>query len=149
MIDIRLSDVAEMLEHSEQLFQEHYDEIALNKTLMVLKPDTEKYYSMEERNGLLVLSAWEGEELIGYSVNFLINHLHYADLNLCSNDLLFVKKEYRSSKTGLKLMRETEKRAKELGATLMLWHAKPDTALNALMPRLGYKVQDIIYSKEI
>jgi hypothetical protein len=31
----------------------------------------------------------------------------------------------------------------------MLWHAKDQTSLAKIMPRMGYVVQDIIYSKEI
>jgi predicted GNAT superfamily acetyltransferase len=149
MVEIRLSNVAEMLEHSMKLFEDHWDEIALNKDLMALKPDEARYYAMEKEGKVLILAAWDGDELVGYSVNFLVNHLHYADLNLCSNDLLFVSKEHRQSRTGLKLMKETEIKAKGVGAELMLWHAKPDTALSAMLPRLKYNVQDIIYSKEL
>lgn len=149
MTEIRTSTVSEMLANAGELFEEHWDEIALNKQVMVLKPDEDRYRAMEQAGSLMILAAWEGEALVGYSVNFIVNHLHYADLKLCSNDLLFITRSKRAGRLGLKLIRETEKRAAEMGARLMLWHAKQDTALAVMMPKMGYGVQDIIFSKEI
>lgn len=149
MTEIRLSNVSEMLANAGELFEEHWDEIALNKQVMILKPDEARYRAMEQAGSLMILAAWEGDELVGYSVNFIVNHLHYADLRLCSNDLLFITRSKRAGRLGLKMIRETEKRAAEMGAQLMLWHAKPDTALAVMMPKMGYGVQDIIFSKEI
>jgi predicted GNAT superfamily acetyltransferase len=149
MYEIRKATASEMLSHAGELFAAHWDEIALNKQVMELKPDSERYLAMEATGGLLILAAYHDDELVGYSVNFVMRHLHYADLNLASNDLLFVAKDHRKSRLGLQLIKATEQAAKEQGARLMLWHAKPNTALVELMPRMGYGVQDIIFSKEL
>lgn len=148
-VEIRESTVDEMLAHAGQLFEEHWDEIALNKQVMVLKPDEERYRRMEQQGAALILAAFAGEQMVGYSVNFVMKHLHYADLCVCSNDLLFVAKEKRTGRLGLQLIKATEKFAKERGARLMLWHAKEQTALATIIPKMGYGVQDIIFSKEI
>ena len=96
------------------------------------------------------LAAYDGDEVVGYAVSIIApSHLHYADLCYVSNDALFVKKSHRGGSTGLRLMRETERIAKERGAKLVLWHAKEGTRLDALLTRLGYGVQDIIFSKEL
>ena len=149
MTEIRPSNVDEMLANASELFSEHWEEIALNKQVMVLKPDEAKYRAAEANGMLLILAAFEGTEIVGYSVNIVTNHLHYADLITCSNDLLFVTEGKRSGRLGLQLIRATEKVAKERGARLMLWHAKPGTPLEKMMPRLGYGVQDIIFSIQI
>jgi predicted GNAT superfamily acetyltransferase len=105
---------------------------------------------MEASGALFILAAFNQDGvLVGYSVNFVMRHLHYADLCVASNDLLFVSKEHRHGRLGLQLIRATEARAKEEGARLMLWHAKPNTPLADIMPRLGYGVQDIIFSREV
>jgi predicted GNAT superfamily acetyltransferase len=149
MTEIRLSNVDEMLANASELFSEHWEEIALNKQVMVLKPDEQKYRAAEDNGMLLILAAFEGEKVVGYSVNIVTNHLHYADLITCSNDLLFVTEGKRNGRLGLQLIRATEKMAKERGARLMLWHAKQGTPLEKMMPRLGYGVQDIIFSIQI
>ena len=132
-----------------QLLQEHWQEVARHKDIMVLKPDTPRYKVMEKANMLLILAAYQDGMMIGYSLNIIGNHLHYADLLYAHNDLLFLHKEHRNSPVGLKLIRQTEKAAKERGARMMLWHAKEGTSLDKIMPRLKYSVQDIMYSKEL
>ena len=149
MIDITLATVDEMLAQANVLFEEHYEEIARNKQIMKLKPDEETYRKMESAQQIFILSARQDDVLIGYSVNFVTNHLHYADLKLAQNDLLFISKEHRGGRVGLKLIKETEKHATSLGCKLMLWHAKESTTLAHMLPRLKYGVQDIIFSKEL
>ena len=138
-----------LLTHAEQLFAEHWDEIALNKRVMVLKPDEDRYRTMEANGMLLAIAAVVDGVVVGYSVNFTMNHLHYADLCVCSNDLLYIAKDHRQGGVGLRLMRATEDAARKRGAQMMLWHAKPNTALAEILPRQGYGVQDIIFSREI
>lgn len=152
MIEIRPSTYYEMLAHWDELcalFQDHWDEVALNKKVMALKPDMERYQAMGEQGMLIVVGAWNNGALVGYSVNFVMQHLHYADLRICSNDVLFVSKDLRKGRVGLRLIRATEIAAKEAGAKLMLWHGKPNTTLVQIMPALGYGVQDVIFSKEV
>lgn len=152
MIEIRTSTYDEMLAQADELFSlfsEHWDEVALNKQVMVLKPDLQRYEAMGANGNLLVLGAWDGDELVGYSVNFVMQHLHYKDLRICSNDLLFVAQAHRKGRVGLRLIRATEEHARAAGAELMLWHGKPNTALVELMPALDYGVQDIIFSKQL
>jgi len=147
--DIRLCMLADIEGITDSLFQEHYEEIARNKELMVLKPNWPQYYVVEKAGALFIHVATQDDEVIGYSINFVANHFHYADLKYCQNDVLFIKKEFRGGRLGLRLMKASEKHAKSLGCKLMLWHCKPDTPLNEILPRLKYGVQDVIYSKEI
>lgn len=139
-----------MAHELQGLFEAHWQEIALNKQVMVLKPDLERYAQAEEAGALMCLAVVDPDgEVVGYSVNFIGPHLHYADLVVCNNDLLFLREDLRASRIGLRLIQQTEQIAAERGAQLMLWHAKEGTALAKLMPRMGYGVQDIIFSKEI
>lgn len=129
------------------LFHAHWDEIALNKQLMKLNPLLDKYFHIESQGMLFAVGAYIEGALVGYSVNFLTQHLHYADLWVCNNDIVFVRKDVRQSGIGMGLIRYTESLAKERGAQMMLWHAKEHSQLAELMPRIGYGVQDIVFSK--
>lgn len=148
-IEIRESSVTEMLANAGELFQEHWEEITLNKRVMVLKPNEQPYRNAEANDLIFILAAWEGAKLVAYSVNFVLRHLHYADLIYVQNDLLFVSIPHRHGRLGYRMIKETERLAKERGGMLMLWHAKENTPLAAILPRLGCGVQDIIYSKEL
>jgi len=133
----------------ECLFEDHWQEVAKNKKVMILKPDYDKYRFLEESGIMRTLVAYEEDAVIGYSVNFIQPHLHYSDLISCYNDIVFLSKEKRNSPVGLKLLRATEKAAKEWGADMMLWHVKEGTSIDSILPRLGYGVQDIVYSKTL
>lgn len=133
------------------LLRAHWEEVARNKAVMVLDPDVETYKALEDRGLLIALGAFDGEVLVGYSVTMLVaKHLHYAGLCYAQNDVIFVDQAHRgASRLGLQLILETERIAKERGARLIFWHAKPDTPFDTLLPRLGYAVQDIIHSREL
>lgn len=147
-MEIQCISVADMRREAQWLLREHWDEVAKNKQIMVLEPDWDKYEQLENSNALVSVGVFTpANMLIGYSVNVLVNHLHYKSLLVCQNDVLYVSKPHRRSRVGLDLIHETEKQAKTRGAQLMLWHAKPKTALDHIMPRIGYDTHETIYSK--
>jgi GNAT superfamily N-acetyltransferase len=127
--------------------RQHWEEIALNKKLMRLDPDWHRYYMLEEQELLMTHTVWANEQLVGYSLTFVMPHLHYKQLMCAQNDVIFIAKPYRGIGKGL--IARVEQDARNKGARLMLWHSKPDTALNGLMPRMGYRVQDIVHSREL
>jgi GNAT superfamily N-acetyltransferase len=141
--------VSDKLEALLPLLRLHRDELATAKHLMALAPNVEAYCALENTRSLLALVAYAGEEIAGYSINFIGAHLHYSGLRYAHNDALFVAPAFRGGRLGVRLMRETERLAKARGARMMMWHAKPGTVLEGMLPRMGYGVQDVIYSKEI
>ena len=60
-----------------------------------------------------------------------------------------LSKKNSGGRLGLRLIKVTEDHAKSEGCKLMLWHAKQDTTLAQMLPRLRYGVQDIVFSKEL
>ena len=147
--EMRLCTLDEFKVKADPLFQEHYEEIALRKDLMELKPNWPMYDALDQSGSLFIYLAMQGDVCIGYSMNLVTNHLHYADLKYTQNDVLFIKKDFRGGRIGLRLMKVTENHAKSLGCKVMLWHAKERTTLAALLPRMKYGVQDIIFTKEL
>ena len=131
------------------LLAQHRDELATHKHLMVVKPDMEKYRAMEDNGLMTTLALYDGDRIVGYSVIFFFNNLHYADLIYAQNDVLFVHPRYRNGLWGVRLIKRTERIAKQRGAQMILFHGKPNTVFSSLMPRLGYGVQDIMFSKEL
>lgn len=149
MLRIVEESVTANIERAAPLLRAHWEEIARNKDVMVLKPNVPVYQALEAQGLLIGLMAYDGDNLVGYCVSILqLGHLHYADLKTAVNDVLYVDPAYRgASRLGLRLISETERIAKERGAQLVLWHAKEHTALAGVLPRLGYEVQDVVYSR--
>lgn len=147
--EIRLCTLDEFKVLAGPLFEEHYEEIARNKQVMKLKPNWPMYEAVDKAGFLFIYLAMQDGICIGYSMNIIMHHLHYADLKVTQNDVLFVKKEFRGGRLGLRLLKVTEDHARSEGSKLMIWHAKENTALEKLLPRLKYGVQEVLYSKEI
>ena len=147
--EIRLCTYDEFVVLADPLFEEHYEEIARNKQIMKLKPNYQLYEALNSTGWLFIYVAMRDDVCIGYSMNIMMHHLHYADLRIAQNDILFVKKEFRGGRLGLRLLKVTEDHARSEGCKLMLWHAKENTALAKLLPKLKYGVKEIMYSKEI
>lgn len=139
--------ISEML----PLLEEHANELATHRALMVVNPDIEKYKHFEDAGCLVSLGLFDDEgNLSGYSLTFLVKNMHYSDLQMAQNDVLFIRKGLRKGSWGVKLIKETEEACKKklMGKPfLMLWHGKPNTAFSELMPKLEYGVQDILFSK--
>ena len=131
------------------MVRRHWEEVALHKGLMRLDPDWLRYRAMEQRGLLLALALEVDGEVVGYTLGTVAPHLHYQDLMVYANDAVFVDAKHRGGGVGLRLMRETERVAKSRGAQMAAWHAKQGTRMDALMPRLGYGVQDIIYTRAL
>ncbi len=141
---------SEWIDRAWPLLEEHYAELATVPDIMLLKPDVERYQTLEAAGNLFAIGMFDihgdgGETLVGYSVNIVCTNLHYGDLLMCQNDLLFVRKSHRRGMTGVRLITATERAAKERGVKMMLWHAKPGTTLDRMLPRLGYDPFETIH----
>lgn len=132
-----------------EMFQEHWEEIAKNKKLMKLAPDIEKFKAIEQSGNLLSLFAMKNDKVIGYSVNIISQHLHYKELTTAYNDLLYLDRDYRKTSLGGELIAETERKCRERGAKIMLFHAKENTSLCKILPNKSYNTHEIIFSKEL
>jgi hypothetical protein len=142
-----ITDIVAAIRAQEALGREHYAEIATHKGLMAYAPDLARYAKLQALGGLLGLAMYEGDQIIGYSVNILTTHLHYQELRTCQNDLLYLRASERQGARGLRLIRATKQAAAKAGAQLMLWHAKEGTPMHRLLVHLGCTVQDIILSE--
>lgn len=131
------------------MLRRHWDEVALHKGLMRLDPDWLRYRAMEQRGLLLCLALEVDGRVVGYTLGTVAPHLHYQNLTVYANDAIYIEVEHRGGGVGLRLMRETERVARSRGAEMAAWHAKQGTRMDALMPRLGYGVQDIIYTRAL
>jgi LmbE family N-acetylglucosaminyl deacetylase len=148
-ITIREIVASEHIDAAWGLLEMHREELATHKDEMVLKPRRDRYEALEAAGVMLSLGLFKDDELIGYSINIIDRNLHYADLTVCQNDLLYVHPDHRA-RHGVRLILATESYALNLADVnpmLMLWHAKQGTPFANLLPRLGYGVQDIILSK--
>lgn len=129
------------------LIQMHYDEIALHKEAIPLAPDWHRYDLMDAAQDLACITARDDGKMIGYSVFFLQNHIHYMTTRMASNDVLYLHPDYRKGRIGIKLIQHSEKHLQWLGVKKIVWHIKTANDFSPILKRMGYGNEEVVMGK--
>jgi len=120
------------------LFNLHWEEIARNKEEIKLNPDFESYIQLDELGRLLVTTVRDGDELVGYIINFIAPHLHYKDWLMSDNDILFIHPQYRKKGVFSSLLKFTIDCLKERGVGVIHIHMKTKHDFGPLLEKFGF-----------
>ena len=146
-LQLQTESLFDIRQEMDVLTELHYQELTLNKDVVKLKPIWSEYKRMEDNGQFYLLTARLSGELVGYSAFFLKPHIHYEDVMVATNDVLFLKKEHRTGTLGIKLIKYSEQKMKELGANKITWHIKHANDVRAILHRMKYIDEDIIVGK--
>lgn len=136
------------IEGMRLLYQEHWEEVALDKGAIRLNPDYAKYSALAKAGILNVVTARVSGELIGYHISMVWPHIHYADSLTAFTDIFFLKREYRKGTgAGVRLLKFMEKSLRERGVQKIYMGTKLLHDIGPLLERLGYKAIERIYTK--
>jgi hypothetical protein len=137
------------IEQIKPLLELHYQELTLDKDIMVLKPDWARYRELMALDKMSVLGAYEDDKLVGYSVFFKQPHIHYEDNIMAHNDVLFLHPRCRQGITGIKLIKASEEMLQQQGVSKVVWHVKYSRDFRNILYRMGYKDEDVIVGKAL
>lgn len=134
------------------LFKRHYDEIAVDKERKPLEPDWPRYYDLALLNILHVLTARADGRLVGYVFTQVTTHLHYASVRLCVLDMYWLDPLYRQGWNGVRMLRQAVEDMKKEGVQWMAAPVKEHFerergGVGIILKRLGFSVQDVVYTK--
>jgi len=138
MIKFQTERVTDVLDEIKPLLEAHWREIAPYQDQFPLRPDYEKYKMLDAAGMAHVVTARSDGELIGYSISFVMPHLHYQDCIIAMNDILFLKNEYRRGTTGKKLIAFAEQDLQKRGVHRMIIHVKTQHDFSPLLVRMGF-----------
>lgn len=148
-VAIQRKMLCEVVGEIDDLLRTHYEELCGHQDRKVLNPRWDQYAALEQAGMLLVLSAREGEVLVGYACFYVMPHMHYSDYTVATNDVLFLHPDHRLGTTGIRLIKQSEREAKAMGAQHIVWRSKPDTTLLKLLDRLDYQVEETAHGKPL
>jgi len=147
MITLQKELLADIKTESEILLSDHYNELTLNKHVIKLNPDWDRYFDLELKNKFHCFTARNDGELVGYSAFFVDTHIHYRDLLVAANDVLFLRQDLRLGTTGIKLLKFSEQQLKLLNVNKITWHVKFAKDFRVILHRMGYADEDTIVGK--
>lgn len=142
-----MESLSVILPNVKELLLEHYEELTLNKAKIKLKPVWVRYETMENFNQFYAITVRDDNVIVGYSGFIVQPHLHYEDVIVAQNDVLFLKKEYRLGTTGIRLLKYSEQCMKDLGVNKITWHVKYSNDFRSILYRMGYLDEDVILGK--
>ena len=144
-----IKDVDSIKDQIQILIKRHYAELTLDKDVMKLAPDWDRYNELNSLGKLSIVAAYDNEKIVGYSVFFLNEHIHYKNNIIANNDVLFLAPEYRLGMTGIKLIKYSEMILQQLGVSKVIWHVKQAKDFRKLLHRMGYQDEDIIVGRAL
>lgn len=145
MVIIRETTCLEHIDAISALTAENWDETGYDFPLVL---DVDFYKQLEALGMIIAIAAFEGEQVVGYSLASITSHPFNRSIILCNSSALFLRKAYRGS-AGARLMLETERVAKARGAQRMLWNTRSGSPLHATLTKRGYTEADTVMMKEL
>jgi hypothetical protein len=142
----RRETLFDVIEEVPPLFEAHHAEMTPHP--FKLNPKWEMYTEMERQGSLVVLTARDGEKLVGYSAFFVGQHRHFEDVGVAENDLLYLAEQHRKT-AALGFLRFAEKTLKALGVQYISYHSRPINNLSLILQRLGYADVQVMRGKLI
>lgn len=146
-LNIQVERYADVIGEIKPLLEAHWREIASFQDAIPLDPNFDAYERMEAAGTLVILAARRDGALVGYSIFFLLPHVHYQTSLFAMNDILYLAPDERANGTGVRLIKQSERVMREHGARLISWHIKPTLDFSPLLERIGYERKEIVMAK--
>lgn len=130
-------------------FQALVDEYTVESSIKDMPPinwQRSMYQQMEAMGIFHLLAAYEGEELIGF-MTMIVTVLPHYGVRTATAESVFVAEGHRKSGIGLKLIRDAEKWATEMGASGIFLSAPSQGKLSMIAPRIGYRQTNQVFFK--
>jgi GNAT superfamily N-acetyltransferase len=140
--------VSAVIEDIKPLMELHWEEVAFYRD-MPLKPDFGRFYAWEQQGMLRIYTARVETMLVGYAIYVLMYPAHYADCLEAHQDTMFLHPDYRRGTTAMRLMSHAEDDLALEGVKTIRLHVKAAHDHRAFFERLGFSLEDHLYSKRL
>lgn len=133
------------------MFGDHYNEVGTQKHVLRRPSPDWNFYMAEQKAGrfLLLVARNDTGDVAGYVTMFVRRHPHY-DTIIANNDLTYLMPQYRSMGNGKAMIKEAERIATEMGASLFFWRTKKGKSEHGyIFESLGHELTELVYTKDL
>ena len=148
-IKYQREDFYKVKKEVDELFYNHWEEIAVNKDKIKLNPDWSFYEAVYTSGNLGIYTVRDKEKLVGYFIVIAKPHPHYKDHLFAVNDILYLDPNYRKGLTGYRMIKFVEEDLKKMGVSVLTVNTKVHKPFDPLMERLGFNFTERVYTKYI
>src|SRR5688572_8316815 len=135
-----------VLKEGLELFERHNTEQVHDQTI-ALDIDHDRYILADDMGMLRPFTCRDAGVLVGYAcfaVNCSLRHKTSLQATL---DSLYLAPEYRKGTIGIRFIKYMETMLRAEGVQVIRQHAHPETALDHILPKLGYEHTHNEYEK--
>jgi len=149
MLAFQVETWADIWRDGQEIFKQHYDELALHKSAMPMGLDNDFYQDLENRKFLLVVTARRDGRLIGYFLGIVIaHHPHNKDAGkVATTDMFYLAPDQRRGGAGVKLLKAAEQALRDNGVKKATISTKVHFSNRELIEALGWEHTDLVFQK--
>lgn len=147
-IEYKIRNPKECFDEISKMFKNHYEELSVTKQFD-LNPDLDVYWEADKRKVLKVITCENDNEIIGYIVYFIGLNLHYKDCLLATEDIYYLKPEYRKGSIGIRMFKFAENYLKSIGVNMIKYSTKVHLDNSRLFEFLGYQFTEKVFLKKL
>ena len=147
-IQYTTAKVSECFDEVLTLLDAHYQELSVTKHYK-LNPCYEIYKANEKNGKCRVILCKDDDVIVGYIVFFIDINLHYQDCLLATEDIYYLKPEYRKGSTGIKMFKFAEKYLKSIGVNMIKYSTKVHLDNSRLFEFLGCEFTEKVFLKKL
>lgn len=134
-------------EEIDPIFRQHWEEIALNRDVVPLDVDYERYSIAENAGRVHIVTVRDDGRLVGYYCALLDTHFHYKGTMMAFTDVYFLLPAYRRADTAFRLFCMAEKTLKERGITKLIAATKLHQDKGRLFAAMGWTEVERVFTK--
>jgi hypothetical protein len=127
--------------------EDHWNEVGSIKDH---RPDVDEdvYRQLQNEGKLLCCVAWDGDDIVGFSVDFIQYHLHYKTVKVAVCDSHYIAPAYRA-KCARGLTKFIEKVEREMGVVSRITRTKNTNKAGDFFKAMGYVEAEIAWMKRL
>lgn len=131
----------------EELIKQHWVEIASTQKVRALNVGWQFYTAIAKVQGLLMCTARDDEEMVGYYLAIILPDPHCQHIKNLTEDSHFVQPEYQRRGLGRALVRTMEAAAIDKGCLISKVRTKKHRDNGAFWREMGYTHIEDVYQK--
>jgi GNAT superfamily N-acetyltransferase len=131
----------------EPLWQRHWEELALDREVVPLDPDYQRYRELDAQGALSTVTMRQNGRLVGYSIMLVAAGLHYKSTLEAQMDIFWIMPEARGRFGGVRLFKAVERELRRRGVKRIYAGSKLHNDSSRLFVALGYTPIEAWFSK--
>ena len=147
MLTFQRERIQDCFEDIKPLVFEHWEYVTDHEWPVDI--DWPTFFRLEDTGILRVMTARDGDKLVGYALFVLAPALHYRNKLLAHDDAFYLAPAYRKGGNGFQLFRAAEAMLREAGVDRIVCHEKLKVPLEAFFIRLGFHAAERNWFKDL